>query len=91
MERSEGQGLRRPDPERMSRRRLLQAAVFGGASLGMGVPGVAKAAEGQANPAAAHVGASAFQGRLESITSGIVTLDVDGKPASVALSPQATF
>lgn len=82
---------RRPDADGISRRRLLQAAVFGGASLGLGLPGVAKAAEGQASPAAASAAATAFQGRLESIASGIVTLDVDGKPASLALSPKATF
>jgi hypothetical protein len=83
-------GRLQPDADGMSRRRLLQAAVFGGAGL-ISVPGAAKGADDGASPAAATVGVTAFQGRLESIVSGIVTLDVDGKAASVALSPNATF
>ena len=80
-----------PAADGMNRRRFLQAAVLGGAGLGAGFPSVARAADDQAAPAAASADVSAFLGRLDSIASGIVTLNVEGKPASVALAPNATF
>jgi hypothetical protein len=78
------------DLDAMSRRRFLQALVLGGAGLGLGIPDLAAATE-QVRPAASTGDVNIFHGRFDSVAGGVVALDVDGRSASFALSPGASF